>query len=377
MRDQQIQTVRFDIDLMLSQPGYADTSVIDVLLSAYAQIKTIGQVVVAHPANWLKTMSQQDDSRTLTDKQSQEATEVVRTNWQAFSKSKSNLFASADSLSVPFTPFFKPALTTRDDKRIHNQPTLASLLALYDEMNQNIFVNIPTGAMLEGGIFTSPAKLHYFYRLAMSPFIRTVCEVGFNAGHSAVLWLHVNPNVKVIAFDLFTHKYSKLALDYVGMRFPGMQRSKMKQHLTIFIGRITVVKGDSRHTLPKCRQAYPDVKCDVMHVDGGHEGDVPLMDTSHMYLMVDWSKPNVFILDDTNCTAPYCQVSALVSFPFKRLNHMKVCNKLWKNYKEKGWLQEYFCVAEGPNKTSGHCVGRFLPTRPPPPRYVPFSDTDV
>jgi len=31
--------------------------------------------------------------------------------------------------------------------------------------------------------------------------MRTVCEVGFNWGHSAALWLDSNPNVRVLSFD--------------------------------------------------------------------------------------------------------------------------------------------------------------------------------
>ncbi|CAM9373070.1 unnamed protein product, partial [Choristocarpus tenellus] len=38
--------------------------------------------------------------------------------------------------------------------------------------------------------------------------VTTVCEVGFNAGHSALNWLlNSRPDTKVISFDLGEHPY--------------------------------------------------------------------------------------------------------------------------------------------------------------------------
>lgn len=105
----------------------------------------------------------------------------------------------------------------------YSHPTLATLLALFQEINQNVvYMRHPSGANLEGGIFLYPQKLHHFYRIGMNPFYRTVCEIGFNAGHSAITFLHLNPNIRLVAFDLFEHTYSQAAVDYVKMRYPSM-----------------------------------------------------------------------------------------------------------------------------------------------------------
>ena len=51
--------------------------------------------------------------------------------------------------------------------------------------------------------------------VAQLPFVRTICEIGFNAGHSAAMWLLANPRAKVVMFDMFTWKYSGENADFL------------------------------------------------------------------------------------------------------------------------------------------------------------------
>ena len=73
-------------------------------------------------------------------------------------------------------------------------------------------------------------------RLAKKDGIVNILEIGFNAGHSAELWLSVKPNIKVTSFDIGTHSYLTLGKDFIDRKFPG---------------RHTLILGDSRETLPK------------------------------------------------------------------------------------------------------------------------------
>ena len=87
-----------------------------------------------------------------------------------------------------------------------------------------------------------------------------VCEVGFNAGHSTLLWLMQDPRVRVRAFDLGIHWYSPHVTGFFDAAFDA--------------GRVEVVFGDSQETLPAFAAAFnstePPEFCDLIFVDGDH-----------------------------------------------------------------------------------------------------------
>ena len=59
--------------------------------------------------------------------------------------------------------------------------------------------------------------------------LHTVCEVGFNAGHSALLWLLGAPRARVVSFDIGLYP-ALVGARWLSRRFPG---------------RFTLVQGDS------------------------------------------------------------------------------------------------------------------------------------
>ena len=86
--------------------------------------------------------------------------------------------------------------------------------------------------------------------------VRQVCEVGFNAGHSAALFLALTgaQNASYFALDLFDQAYSARALEWVGKAFPGRLRS---------------IAGRSQAQLTWRR--HPELRrCDVWSLDGDH-----------------------------------------------------------------------------------------------------------
>ena len=107
--------------------------------------------------------------------------------------------------------------------------------------------------------------LSFFYSLS---FVKTVCETGFNAGHSVLIWLLANPDAKVYSFDLGHYPCSRPMAKYLRKRYPD---------------RFTITFGDSTETLPVFVRQNPDVKCDLISVDGGHTVAVASSDFAHFY----------------------------------------------------------------------------------------------
>lgn len=66
-------------------------------------------------------------------------------------------------------------------------------------------------------------QVDFYARTATNPSIRTVCEVGFNAGYSTAVWLSANPLLKVISFDLpnMLGKYGPSCAEYLRSKHPG------------------------------------------------------------------------------------------------------------------------------------------------------------
>lgn len=65
-------------------------------------------------------------------------------------------------------------------------------------------------------------QVDFYARTATDPAIRTVCEVGFNAGYSTAVWLSANPLSKVISFDLIMlGHYGPSCAEALQKKFPG------------------------------------------------------------------------------------------------------------------------------------------------------------
>jgi len=136
---------------------------------------------------------------------------------------------------------------------------------------------------------------------------KTVCEVGFNAGHSALLWLLAGAT-RVISFELGQYNYSQLAAGWLLDRFPG---------------RLNVVLGDSFRTVPTFRTMFPHEVCDIVLVDGGHTTEAAWGDLVHLKEFVevgsDAKNGHIVLVDDS---------------------HMPGVGAAWKQAQEKGLVVE-------------------------------------
>lgn len=121
--------------------------------------------------------------------------------------------------------------------------------------------------------------------------IKTVCETGFNAGHGTLRWLlHSSSQAHVYSFDLGSHQYAQKGAAWIAQNFPG---------------RHTITWGDSTKTLPAFHQQHPEVKCDLIFVDGGHTHAIALADLQNFMLMAN-PDFNIIIMDDVHCKGNWC-----------------------------------------------------------------------
>jgi hypothetical protein len=105
-------------------------------------------------------------------------------------------------------------------------------------------------------------------------------EIGFNAGHSCLLALSVNPDLYYTGIDIGMHAYTRPCFDYLR---------------SIFGNRVRLYIGDSREVLPVLRQDAD--RYDLYHLDGGHGFGIALADLTN--LLNFGSKSVTMMVDDT------------------------------------------------------------------------------
>ena len=87
----------------------------------------------------------------------------------------------------------------------------------------------------------------------------------------------------MMSFDLGKWEYVSKAKDLINELYPG---------------RHALIIGDSTQTIPASIRYCPVDKADMIFVDGGHFGMVPLKDMENL---LQWLKPDgLIVLDDTN-----------------------------------------------------------------------------
>jgi hypothetical protein len=137
--------------------------------------------------------------------------------------------------------------------------------------------------------------------------VRRVCQVGFNAGHSAIAFLLARPNVELVSFDLLEHPYGRPAEAFVATAFPGRHR---------------VFAGPSNRTLLEFAMAHPEERCDLAFVDGAHTEEAAFEDLMLMSLLA----PTV-VMDDVGCQSNFCDGPA----------------KAWQRMQDAGRIREHLC----------------------------------
>lgn len=169
------------------------------------------------------------------------------------------------------------------------QPNTAHEAQLYQHLD---VIAQQNGGVKEGHSNQIPELVGTMNAMAADPQIKTICETGFNSGHGTLRWLlYSDPQAVVYTFDLGQHPYSRPAATWLQETFPG---------------RLYVTWGDSTQTLPAFHKQHPQVKCNLVFVDGGHSNAVAVADLQNFMHMADPAH-NVILMDDVYCTAPWCE----------------------------------------------------------------------
>ena len=94
-------------------------------------------------------------------------------------------------------------------------------------------------------------------------------------------------------FDLWTHKYAA-----IGEAF-------LRAQLSLNTSRLTIIKGNSKITVPEYRQNNSNVYCDLLSIDGSHIYSDAMEDVKNMKSLANkaW---NALFIDDTNCNKYWC-----------------------------------------------------------------------
>jgi len=173
-------------------------------------------------------------------------------------------------------------------------------------------------------------EIALLHSLSADKDVRTVCEIGFNAGHSAVAMLEGHNHVALVEFDLLGMLYSKAAKKALEKSYPNRTR---------------FFQGSSQMTVPQyailvAADPVRNPPCDLWMVDGDHNTGA-LLD---LRAAVNASRDGAVIVAD-DCT---------------RKRHTHVVQS-WRRMVSAGHIRPEFeteLSLPPPAGNKGWCVGR-------------------
>lgn len=112
--------------------------------------------------------------------------------------------------------------------------------------------------------------------------IQNVMEIGFNAGHSAEIFLKFNKKIHLTSFDINVHEYVKHGVEYI-------QNNYKDRHIIVY--------GDSNISVPQYIKDNPGKKFDLIFIDGGHDYDIVNKDMENCLQLCH--ENTIIVMDDT------------------------------------------------------------------------------
>ena len=127
---------------------------------------------------------------------------------------------------------------------------------------------------------------------AHAPAAGTFCEIGVNVGHSAAIMLTASSATSFLAFDCG----GKPSV-YAGFQL--LQR-------VFSYASFEFVEGNSAVAVPTYAQTHPQTTCDVIHIDGAHDGPFPAADFDNARRFARADGGTFIVFDDCNCDTEWC-----------------------------------------------------------------------
>jgi hypothetical protein len=124
-----------------------------------------------------------------------------------------------------------------------------------------------------------------------------ICEIGFNAGHSCMLFLLGKEQeilkednittANITIFDIMNHSYTKPCFNFIKDKFENNFKFEL-------------IEGDSIVTIPEWMNNNPNLigQFDICHLDGGHAHTCVDNDFKNANLLLKVN--GILIVDDTN-----------------------------------------------------------------------------
>lgn len=158
-------------------------------------------------------------------------------------------------------------------------------------MTLDIFLQDNNTYVSEGYIEQIPEQVNILKEIVNNNKIINILEIGFNAGHSACLFLENNKQCNVVSFDIGTHNYTNIGKKYIDNTYPDRHK---------------LIIGDSKITIPSYINAelkqinskqFEFKTFDLIFIDGGHDYDTALADLLNCKILAH--KDTIVIMDDT------------------------------------------------------------------------------
>lgn len=178
---------------------------------------------------------------------------------------------------------------------------MTNIIDFYKQQNVNIN---------EGYSQQIEKQIEFLRNVVNDISIKNVLEIGFNAGHSADIFLSSNKNINLVSFDIGTHNYVKSGKQFIDTNYPG---------------RHTLIIGNSLNTVPNYFKKE-NTKFDIIFIDGGHDYNISRGDL--LNCKAGAHDKTLVILDDTMNTGNW--VKGWNIGP----------NRAWKEAKENNIIKE-------------------------------------
>tara|TARA_Y100000389_G_scaffold44671_1_gene39368 strand:- start:3830 stop:4423 length:594 start_codon:yes stop_codon:yes gene_type:complete len=124
-------------------------------------------------------------------------------------------------------------------------------------------------------------QVEFLRNIVNDESINNVMEIGFNAGHSAELFLSSNKNINLVSFDIGEHKYVNLGKEFIDKTYPN---------------RHTLIIGNSLSTVPEYFKKE-NKKFDLIFIDGDHNYNVAKGDILNCKNLAH--DKTIVVIDDT------------------------------------------------------------------------------